>query len=314
MNHKKSTLEFKEYCEELKFDNFEIQLERESFREFNLDFNSHSKKLFISFKASLNQVYEIINEIENYLSDSNIVLNIQYLDDLQVYEDDDEISLEFLSGKTFIILYFSGREEVVRLQTELKKASGWTKEIFEQGSDYDRKVREEESQREEDREERNRQYQKEIEEEKEASKPLIEYISSKTNEEIVSEIIDYIKKKFPVEKLVTLKNRDINSSRTEFFAEKGFEDIHWWHLPEKIGKRYRKIRFTLQDDMEDQIQTNTMELIEKLVPECVNITHSEGKKKFSYSDLDEFLFSKKLKISTKMRSLFHSKINKNLKN
>jgi len=111
------------YSENLKFENFGIVLEREKDGEFHIDILPSKNALFTSFRFMLKDIQDIINEIESYFSDSDIMYESSSLDSVLMYqEDEDPPSLEISTDKTFSILYFADNDEVSRFQSELKKA------------------------------------------------------------------------------------------------------------------------------------------------------------------------------------------------
>jgi len=111
------------YSENLKFENFGVVLEREKNGEFHIDVLPSKNALFTSFRFTLNDIQDIINEIESYFSDSDIMYEPSSLDAVLMYqEDDDPPSLEISTDKTFSILYFADDDEVIRFQSELKKS------------------------------------------------------------------------------------------------------------------------------------------------------------------------------------------------
>jgi len=113
-----------DYSEILKFKNFQITLERELDGEFHIDVNTNTKNLFTSFKFSIEDIQDIVNEIENYYSDSDERYEPMSLYSVSMDADDDAPLLEIATDKTFSILYFADDDEAVRFQSELIKARG----------------------------------------------------------------------------------------------------------------------------------------------------------------------------------------------
>ena len=113
----------KSYSENLKFENFGIVLEREKNGEFNIDVLPSKNIFFTNFRFTLRDIQDIINGIESYVSDSDIIYEALSLDSVLMYHDEEEPpSLEIATDKTFSILYFADNDEVAKFQSELKKA------------------------------------------------------------------------------------------------------------------------------------------------------------------------------------------------
>ena len=111
-----------DYSETLKFKNFDIILERELDGEFHLDIYADADRFFTSFRFSIEDIQDILNEIENFHSDSNVIYEALSLESVFMRQEDEPPSLEILTDKTFSILCFADDDEVVRFQSELIKA------------------------------------------------------------------------------------------------------------------------------------------------------------------------------------------------
>jgi hypothetical protein len=118
MNEKYS----EDYSEILKFKKFQITLERELDGEFHIDVDTNAENLFTSFKFSIEDIQDIINEIKNYYSDSDENYEPMSLYAVSMDANDDAPLLEIATDKTFSILYFDNDDEVLRFQSELIKA------------------------------------------------------------------------------------------------------------------------------------------------------------------------------------------------
>jgi len=112
----------RDYSEILKFKNFQITLERELDGEFHIDVDTNTEKLFTSFKFTLEDIQDIINGIENFQLDSDVIYEALSLDSVLMYQEEGPPSLEIATDKTFSILYFADNNEVTRFQSELIKA------------------------------------------------------------------------------------------------------------------------------------------------------------------------------------------------
>jgi len=105
-----------------KFKNFELDLESGS-GESHLEINNNSKKVFFSFKFSKEDIQDIINAIQNFYSDEKKDYEAKSLDAvLLLHGDGDPPSLEISTDKTFSILFFADKDEVIRFQSELVNA------------------------------------------------------------------------------------------------------------------------------------------------------------------------------------------------
>jgi hypothetical protein len=110
------------YSETLKFKNFEIFLESGS-GGCVLDIDPSIEKVFLSFRFSKQDIMDILNEIKFFYSDSKEVYEASSLDSvLMVQEEENPPSLEIMTNKTFIILFFTDKDEVIRFQSEVMKA------------------------------------------------------------------------------------------------------------------------------------------------------------------------------------------------
>ena len=110
------------YSETLKFKNFEIFLESGS-GGCVLDIDPSIEKVFLSFRFSKQDILDILNEIKFFYSDSKEVYEASSLDSvLMVQEEENPPSLEIMTNKTFTILFFTDKDEVIRFQSELMKA------------------------------------------------------------------------------------------------------------------------------------------------------------------------------------------------
>ncbi len=110
------------YSETLKFKNFEIILESGS-GGCVLDIDPSIEKVFLSFRFSKQDIMDILNEIKFFYSDSKEVYEASSLDSvLMVQEEENPPSLEIMTNKTFIILFFTDKDEVIRFQSEVMKA------------------------------------------------------------------------------------------------------------------------------------------------------------------------------------------------
>ena len=109
--------------ETFKFKNFELTLESGG-GESHLEIDNNSKKVFFSFKFSKEDIQDIINAIQNGYSDAKEDYKAKSLDAvLLLQEEGDPPSLEIMTDKTFSILFFADKNEVIRFQSELVNAS-----------------------------------------------------------------------------------------------------------------------------------------------------------------------------------------------
>jgi hypothetical protein len=108
--------------ETFKFKNFELTLESGD-GESHLEIDNNSQKVFFSFKFSKEDIQDIINTIQKFYSDAKEEYEAKSLDSaLLVQEEGDPPSLEIMTDKTFSILFFADKDEVIRFQSELVKA------------------------------------------------------------------------------------------------------------------------------------------------------------------------------------------------
>ena len=108
--------------ETFKFKNFELTLESGG-GESHLEIDNNSQKVFFSFKFSKEDIQDILNELKNFLSDSKEVYEAKSLEAVLLLQEEGEPpSLEIATDKTFSILFFADKDEVIRFQSELVKA------------------------------------------------------------------------------------------------------------------------------------------------------------------------------------------------
>ena len=104
------------------FRNFELTFESGG-GESHLEIDNNSQKVFFSFKFSKEDIQDIINAIQKFYSDAKEEYEAKSLDSaLLVQEEGDPPSLEIMTDKTFSILFFADKDEVIRFQSELVKA------------------------------------------------------------------------------------------------------------------------------------------------------------------------------------------------
>ena len=109
-------------CETFKFKNFELTLESGD-GECTLEIDNNSQKVYFSFKFDKEDLQDILNELKIFISDSKEVYEAKSLDAvLMLQEEGDPPSLEIMTDKTFSILFFADKDEVIRFQSELTKA------------------------------------------------------------------------------------------------------------------------------------------------------------------------------------------------
>ena len=112
-----------EYSETLKFKNFEAFLESNGAGGCILDIDPQIEKFFCSFRFSKEDIQDIINGIENFYSDEKEVYEAKSL--IAVYvtrEEDDTHSVDIATDKTFTVLPFADKDEVIEFQSALTKA------------------------------------------------------------------------------------------------------------------------------------------------------------------------------------------------
>ena len=110
------------YSETLKFKNFEAFLESGSGGGI-LDIDPFIEKVFRSFLFTKEDIQDIINAIENFYSDEKKVYEAKSLSSANMLQEEgDPPSLEIGTDKTFTILFFADKDEVIRFQSELMKA------------------------------------------------------------------------------------------------------------------------------------------------------------------------------------------------
>ena len=108
--------------ETFKFKNFELTLESGD-GECTLEIDINSQKVYFSFKFDKEDLQDILNELKIFISDSKEVYEAKSLDAvLMLQEEGDPPSLEIMTDKTFSILFFADKGEVIRFQLELTKA------------------------------------------------------------------------------------------------------------------------------------------------------------------------------------------------
>ena len=104
------------------FRNFELTFESGG-GESHLEIDNNSQKIFFSFKFSKEDLQDIINAIEKFNSNAKEEYEAKSLNStLLVQEEGDPPSLEIMTDKTFSILFFADKVEVLRFQDLLVKA------------------------------------------------------------------------------------------------------------------------------------------------------------------------------------------------
>ena len=108
--------------ETFKFKNFELTLESGD-GECTLEIDNNSQKVYFSFKFDKEDLQDILNELKIFISDSKEVYEAKSLDAVLLLQEEGEPpSLEIGTDKTFSILFFADKDEVIRFQSELIKA------------------------------------------------------------------------------------------------------------------------------------------------------------------------------------------------
>jgi len=108
--------------ETFKFKNFELTLESGG-GDCHLEIDNNSQKVFFSFRFSKEDIQDILNELKNFLSDSKEVYEAKSLEAVLLLQEEGEPpSLEIGTGKTFSILFFADKDEVIKFQSELTNA------------------------------------------------------------------------------------------------------------------------------------------------------------------------------------------------
>ena len=108
--------------ETFKFKNFEITLESGD-GECTLEIDNNSQKVYFSFKFDKEDLQDILNELKIFISDSKEVYEAKSLDAVLLLQEEGEPpSLEIGTDKTFSILFFADKDEVIKFQSELTNA------------------------------------------------------------------------------------------------------------------------------------------------------------------------------------------------
>ena len=108
--------------ETFKFKNFELTLESGG-GDCHLEIDNNSQKVYFSFSFSKEDIQDIINAIENFYSDEKKVYEAKSLSAADMLQEEgDPPSLEIGTGKTFSILFFTDKDEVIKFQSELTNA------------------------------------------------------------------------------------------------------------------------------------------------------------------------------------------------
>lgn len=289
-----------EYSKELKFNNFDhFFLEREADDEFHLDIQSKDSQLYVSLNLNKAQLFDIINEIENGLSGTGKGIEPKHLDHVELLEDDKKYVLDIGVGTVFTSIHFNNKDDVNRFSSELKIASGWSESSAVAVQ----------SNVEEEAEERRISSTYVIYHE--APKKLVDYMKSKSMEEIANEIADFARDKLPKETMA-FRGYDVMLLADQFWLNKGFQEHDLWHLPDELRIKYRQAERLARDIVEGEFLQRQRETLEVLATECVKMAKAKDKQKLKQVDVERFVFDKKLKLNKSMIRMLHSMVNERL--
>ena len=108
--------------ETFKFKNFELTLESGG-GDCHLDIDNNSQKVFFSFRFSKEDIQDILNELKIRYVDSEKIYEAKSLNHVELLAEEGEPhSLEIGTDKTFSILFFADKDEVIKFQSELTNA------------------------------------------------------------------------------------------------------------------------------------------------------------------------------------------------
>lgn len=290
----------------IKLHYFEIRLEREEEDLFQLEIDSE-EKMYFSVPISKEGINDIINEIENYLKDSKKLITPNYLDQVQILEEDGKLSLECMINEIFIIIWFYNKDEAIKLSSELQKISNWNESVLEKTESP-----KPESKLHVVHGDGGESFRVINKKKRDALEPFISFFEPIPEEKIISEIIEFVKSQYSVEKLCSIYQQEIQTCEKKYMAKHGLPEDDEWYLPHNLRNKYYSITASVRRQMRDVIQQSQLQFSENLTREIYEFTKKSNKKKITLSDLNGYLFEKGIKISGTMKSVIHSNVNKKL--
>ena len=95
----------------------------ESTGDFNIEVESKDKNLYVGLSLNEDQVLDIINIIENTLSNSREPIEFTSIDHVELIKKYDKTSLDIQLGPTLISINFTAINDVKQFCSILKEAS-----------------------------------------------------------------------------------------------------------------------------------------------------------------------------------------------
>ena len=95
----------------------------ESTGDFNIEVESKDKNLYVGLSLNEDQVLDIINIIENTLSNSQEPIEFTSIDHVELIKKDDKTSLDIQLGPTLISINFTAINDVKQFCSILKEAA-----------------------------------------------------------------------------------------------------------------------------------------------------------------------------------------------
>jgi len=127
--------------------------------------------------------------------------------------------------------------------------------------------------------------------------------TKKSEEELASELVEFMKKEFPRE-----EQRFSYSATSLFWQLKGVE-THVFPRDPKIELKVEKVNSLARLKLEQETRRREKEIVPKLVEECVKWAKENGLKKVTRANVDYFLTEKNQPLSKLIRDAIYNKVN-----
>lgn len=272
-----TSFESSEATKRLRLENYGyFALKRHSASDFSIEIESKDLQIVYALKLSRNQVFAVIDEIEQEIVGPKQELHAKEIR-TKLEKDRDSYLLDLELQSVSALLPFQNFNDVVHFQSELKSISSWTRDNSSL-----------------------------------VPQMLLDHLSQNTDSSITDEIVIFVKNVCPKEKLAFAGSYEFSSMIRDFWSKKGLEHDEFHRYPDAVRRRIDSVEALANQELTKVAFLYKLELFESLISNGMKFAGEFGRPNLRLKDIDVLLATRELRLNTKLKSLLFAVVNNRL--